>query len=74
MPPQFGTLIGQNAAVMQSRIIHAKRFLSINTAVNIFFASDKFYQVLLVFYILAKSVSSLYTYIACCLFFVLFFG
>ena len=51
MPSHFGTPIGQIAAIygIKSRT-RAKRFLFIRIAANIFWGSDKFYKVLLVFY------------------------
>ena len=57
MPSQFGTLIGQSAAIYV--IKGQTRFLFIKTAANIFLASDKFYKALLVFYSLPITVSSL---------------
>ena len=61
MPSQFGhnTLIGQSAVIYAIKSRTRNGFLFIKTAANIFFVSDKFYNVLLVFYSLPTSVTFL---------------
>ena len=60
MPSEFGISIGQSAAILilDQKSDSRNVYLFIKTAANIFLASDKFYEVLLVLYSLLISVTS----------------